>query len=167
MTGVFFKLKPGGQIMATQKKPIIKSSVLDKQIASALETLNKASEAGIKAVGVLSAQAKRLASESKRFAKKRTILLKRKQAAAKKLKTAPDASLRKLLTETGKELAVIAKQSAKTLAEKSVVAAELASVRILSKSVSAYAKALDQADQALSKPAKKRRAKPAAAPASA
>src|SRR5688572_1218190 len=116
--------------MATQKKPIIKSSVLDKQIASALAALSMAGDAGIKAVAVLSVQAKRLAIESKRFAKKRTILAKRKQATAKKLKTAPDASLRKLLGDTGKELAVIAKQSAKTLAEKSAVAAELASVRI-------------------------------------
>ncbi|HEY3487634.1 MAG TPA: hypothetical protein VGL10_06175 [Gammaproteobacteria bacterium] len=147
--------------MATHKKPIIKSSVLDKQIASALAALNTARDAGIKAVGVLSVQAKKLATESKRFAKKRTILLKRKQATTKKLKTAPDASVRKLLLDTGKELAVIAKQSAKTLAEKSAVTTELASVRILSKNVSAYAKALEKADQALSKPAKKRRAKPA------
>jgi hypothetical protein len=147
--------------MATQNKPTIKSSVLDKQIASALTTLGIARDAGIKAVATLSTQAKRLAAESKRFAKKRTILLKRKQATTKKLKVAPDASLRKLLVDTGKELAVIAKQSAKTLAEKSAVSAELASVRILSKSVSAYSNALAKADQMLSKPAKKRRAKPA------
>lgn len=146
--------------MANQKKPIIKSGALDKQIASARAALGAAREAGAKAVANLSVQAKRLAAESKRFAKKRTVLLKRKQAATKKLKTAPDASLRKLLGDTGKELAVIAKQSAKTLAEKSAVAAELASVRILSKSVAAYANALEKADQALSKPAKKRRSKP-------
>src|SRR5687767_4864429 len=122
MTGVF-ETETRRPTMATQTKPIIKSSALDKQIASALTTLGIARDAGIKAVATLSTQAKRLALESKRFAKKRTILLKRKQATTKKLKVTPDASLRKLLVDTGKELAVIAKQSAKTLAEKSAVSA--------------------------------------------
>lgn len=143
----------------TKKKAVIKSSAVEKAIASSLENLTMALESTEKAIKERSATAKKLTSESKRLSKKRAILTRRKKTAKVKLTKTPDAANRKALKDVEKEIAVITKQITKSTPVKQENTSELASLKASHRQASAYVKGIQQADKVLAKPKKKRRKK--------
>lgn len=141
------------------KKSLVKSASLEKVIETSLATLDAANTGGEKAVTALSKIAKTLTAEGKRLSKKRTILSKRKKAAAAKLKKSGNAETRKLLNTTVKELNAVKKLAVKSAAAKSTNTDELKGLKAQTKRTRAYLAVLEKADKVLNKPTKKRRKK--------
>lgn len=140
-----------------RKKSILKSTVLNKRVDTAVTSLVGAAAECNQAVDVLGKDVKKLTAEAKRLGKKRAVLAKRKKAAAKKVKSSPGADTRKALNAVVKELAVVSKQAPKARAAKATAAAELSGLKSAAKRLNAYVKNMDKVDKDLSKPAKKRR----------
>jgi hypothetical protein len=134
-----------------KKKPIVKSMAVDKAIASAIDSLTSACTTGAVAIASRTNDAKKLTAEGKRLAKKKTVLTKRKSAAAAKLKKAPNAETRKLLNATVKELAIVTKASAKSRAEKAANAEELTGLKAGFKKADTFMKLIGKAERALNK----------------
>jgi len=148
------------------KKSTVKSSALEKTISTSIDSLSSAFSVSASAVETLSKDAKKLTLESKRLAKKRMMLMKRKKTAATKLKKTPDAANRKALKDVEKELAVVTKMIDKVKPQKTESAEELTALKACFRRVSAYMKSIEGADKVLNKPKKKvrkKRAKPRAA----
>ena len=149
---------------SVKNKPVVKSAVIDNTISSAISNLVAACDKCAQAVDVRTSEAKRNTLASKRLTKKRAVLSKRKMTAAAKLKKAPSAETRKVLSVTEKELASVKKEIDKLQPAKEANATELATLRANLRRLSAYIKAFEQTDKVLSKPKKKARKKrPAAA----
>jgi hypothetical protein len=144
-------------------KNIKKAAACEKTIATALSNLDAVLSDVTKAAGVRAAQARKLTAESKRLAKKRATLMKRRKSTAAKLKKAPDADMRKKLRETEKELTRVKKLSVTNRAAKSANSEELRELKSQMKRTRAYNKALAAADKALNKPRRKKRRKRRAA----
>ena len=142
-----------------KKKTMIKSSAVEKAIASSLETFSATLSETEKAIKERSATAKKLASESKRLSKKRATLAKRKKSATAKLKKSPDAAGRKAVKDVEKELSAVTKQIAKSKPAKQENTAELTSLKSSCRQVASYVKGIEKCDKILSKPKKKSRKK--------
>jgi hypothetical protein len=140
-----------------RKKSILKSTVLNKRVDTAVTSLAGAAAECNQAVDVLGKDVKKLTAEAKRLGKKRAVLAKRKKAATKKVKSSPGADTRKALNAVVKELAVVSKQAPKARAAKATAAAELSGLKSAAKRLNAYVKNMDKVNKDLSKPAKKRR----------
>ena len=140
-----------------RKQTMIKSAAIDRTIATAIDSLTSTCEAGARAIATRTKDAKKLIAEGKRLAKKKAVLSKRRQAAAAKLRKAPNAETRKLLNATVKELAAVTKASAKSRAEKSANAEELAGLKAGFKKVDTYIKVIGKAEKALNRTTKRRR----------
>jgi hypothetical protein len=108
-------------------------------------------------VATRSKDAKKLAATTKRLSRKRAILAKRKRTSAKRSKAAPSGETRKALRAVVKELATTKTQLVKARAAKGANAVELAALKAAQRRARAYAKAIVQAEVALSKRAKRRR----------
>lgn len=155
------KKKPAKKKTASKK--IVTSAALSKNIDASLAGLNAAFSDGTKAVNIRAKEAKKLATETARLRKKRMTLMKRKKAAANRLKQDKNAQNHKALNAVVREIAGIAKLLNKAKVAKDKLAPELAGLKADHKRVVAYAKALGMADKALNKPKKKvSRKKPAA-----
>lgn len=138
------------------KKAVIKGAVLEKSIASSIDNLTAALEAGTKAVESRSAEAKKHLAENKRLVKKRATLVKRKKTTTNKIKKDPSsAENKKVLRDIEKEITIIAKSIAKIKPQRDSNAEELAALRASLKRATAYVKGIQQADRVLNKPKKK------------
>jgi hypothetical protein len=143
--------------VAGKKRAIAKSAAVTKNLETALAALGVACVAGDSAVARRSKDAKKLAATTKRLSRKRATLAKRKRTSAKRAKAAPSGETRKALRAVVKELATTKTQLVKARATKGANAVELAALKGAQRRASAYAKAIVQAETALSKPAKRRR----------
>lgn len=138
-------------------KPVARAAVLDKKISTSVDALSKASSEANAAVTKRSAEAKKLLAEVRRHLKKKTTLTKRSKTASAKLKKDANAANRKAVATITKELKTTQSALDKARTGKAVVLTELASLRIASKRLNDYLKAIASCDKALNKPAKKRR----------
>jgi hypothetical protein len=138
-------------------KPVAKAAALDGKINTSVDALSKANSEANAAVTKRSAEAKKLLAEVRRHLKKKTTLTKRSKTASAKLKKDANAANRKAVATITKELKTTQSALDKARTGKAVVLTELASLRIASKRLNAYSKAIASCDKALNKPAKKRR----------
>jgi thiamine kinase-like enzyme len=138
-------------------KPVAKAVALDKKINTSVDALSKANSEANAAVTKRTAEAKKLLAEVKRHLKKKTTLTKRSKTASATLKKDANAANRKAGATITKELKTTQSALDKARTGKAVVLTELASLRIASKKLNAYSKAIASCDKALNKPAKKRR----------
>lgn len=143
--------------MPQSKKAVTKSAAVEKSLTSAIENLTAACVDGEKAIDVRSKESKKLALQVRKLSKKRTTLMRRKKAAAGKVRSAPSAEARKVLRDTTKEAALVGKELTKAKAEKSVVSTELAALKANQRIAGAYMKVIEKADKVLNKPKKKRK----------
>lgn len=140
-------------------KPLAKSVALEKVLNNSIDVLNAVCKSSSQAVASRAKGAKKHTAETKRLSKKRATLSNRKKAITKKLRKGADVVTRKLLTTTVKEIGVIKKLAAKNNAAKTANATELAAMKKILKTASAYVKGIEKANKDLSKPKKKRRKK--------
>ena len=138
-------------------KPVVKAAALDKMINASTESLSKACGNAATAVTKKSAEAKKLLAEVKRHTRKKATLTKRNKTAAAKLKKDANAANKKAVAGVAKELKATKAALDKARASKAVVMTELAALKVSSKRLTAYTKAIAAADKVLNKPAKKRR----------
>jgi len=138
-------------------KPVVKATALDKTINASVEALTKASSAADVAVAKKAAEAKKMLAEIRRHLKKKATLTKRNKTASEKLKKDASAVNKKAVAAVVKDLKVTNAALTKVRTSKAAVLAELASLKLASKRLNAYTKAIAAADKVLNKPAKKRR----------
>jgi len=138
------------------KKTITSASAL-KTIDGAITNLTAVVSSTASAIAELSKEKKTLLTAAKRLARKRATLVRKKKVAASKLKKDATAANKKLVDGLTKEIATIKKEALKVAAHKSRITEELAALKVSSKRVVAYAKAISAADKMLNKPKKKRR----------
>lgn len=138
-------------------KPVAKAAELGKKISNSVDALSKANSEANAAVTKRTAEAKKLLAEVRRHLKKKTTLTKRSKTASAKLKKDANAANRNAVATITKELKTTQSALDKARTGKAVVLTELASLRIASKRLNSYSKAIASCDKALNKPAKKRR----------
>jgi chemotaxis response regulator CheB len=141
---------------STQKK-IIKNVAVEKTISTALSSLTSIKDDCAAAVVSRSNDAKKWLAESKKLTKKRATLMKRKKAAATRLKKNPNADNRKAVKAVEKELATIVKMIDKSKPQKQANADELAGLKANLKAVSAYLISIEKSRKALEKPKKSKK----------
>lgn len=146
-------------------KRLVTSASVAKRIENATENLSLAKNGGVVSAVALEKDRKRLLAETKRLAKKSTVLSKKKRLAAARLKKAPDAINRKALNAIVKEQAVVKKALEKARAKRAANAVELKALKTSLKQASAYLAAIAKVDKLLNKPKKKRSKKRVAKPA--
>ncbi len=139
------------------KKSIINSNAVEKTTDTSLSNLTKVCNDAVAAVEVKTKEAKKLATEIKRFSKKRAALMKRKKTATAKLKKDGGAESRKALKAVEKDIAQITKELNKLKPAKASVSEELVALKAGCKRVTAYVSAIEKADNILNKPVKKRK----------
>lgn len=139
----------------TASKKIVTHTALSTKIETSLAGLNAALSDSTKAVNAGIKEAKKLAIDTARLRKKRMTLMKRKKAAANRLRKDKNAINRKALNAVVKEIAGIAKLFNKATVAKDTVAAELSGLKADQRRLVAYVKALGQADKALNTPKKR------------
>lgn len=144
--------------MAKAKK-LVTASALANLVRSATESLASAANDGMIAGDALSKDRKKLVADSRRLAKKRAVLTKKKTAASKRLKNTPNAENRKAVSSVTKELATVKKDGEKARAAAATNTEELKAVKASLKQAAAYVSVIEKADKILNKPKKKRRAK--------
>lgn len=140
-------------------KAVVKGASIGKIVASSIESLMSVNDECVKALDSRSKEAKKNTAESKKLAKKRVTLVKRKKTAAAKLKNDPSAANKKAVKDVEKELAEVVKLSAKLKPAKQTNAEELAELKASAKALSAYVKAIAKVDKVLNKPKKKQKRK--------
>ena len=143
--------------MAVNKKPVIKNTALVIVIDTSLANLETATTNGAKALALATKKNKQSSAEGKRSNKKRVTLIKRRKTAAAKAKKDPVAANKNALKAVVKELAVIRNEVAKNKIVKAANFEELSGLRVSSRRLAAYSKALSAADRVLNKPKKKTR----------
>jgi hypothetical protein len=143
--------------MAVNKKPVIKNTALVKVIDTSLANLETATTNGAKALALATKKNKQSSAEGKRGNKKRVTLIKRRKTAAAKAKKDPVVANKNALKAVVKELAAIRKEVAKNKIVKAANFEELSGLRVSSRRLAAYSKALSAADRVLNKPKKKTR----------
>jgi hypothetical protein len=143
--------------MAVNKKPVIKNTALVKVIDTSLANLETATTNGAKALALATKKNKQSSAEGKRRNKKRVALIKRRKTAAAKAKKDPVTANKNALKAVVKELAAIRKEVAKNKIVKAANFEELSGLRVSSRRLAAYSKALSAADRVLNKPKKKTR----------
>ena len=144
--------------MAKAKK-LVTASALANLVRSATESLASAANDGMIAGDALSKDRKKLVADSRRLAKKRAVLTKKKTAASKRLKNTPNAENRKAVSSVTKELVTVKKDGEKARAAAATNTEELKAVKASLKQAAAYVSVIEKADKILNKPKKKRRAK--------
>lgn len=143
----------------SRKKAIARSAAIDKSINTALENLTAASVNGKIAIDARASVNKKLAAGLKSLGKKRATLTKRKKSSTAMAKKSPSAETRKSLRTVTSELAAVIKEAARTRAQKSPIAAELAALKAGQRNSVAYVRAIDAANRVLNKPKKKKKKK--------
>ncbi len=138
-------------------KPVVKAAALDKTINASVDSLNKACSNATKALAKKTAEAKKQKAEVKRQLKKKATLTKRNKTAAAKKKKDANAINRKAAATVAKELKSTKSALDKARASNAVISSELGELKIASKRLTAYTKAIAAADKVLNKPAKKRK----------
>ena len=138
-------------------KPVVKAAALDKTINASTEALTNACANADKSVKKVSAEVKKLRAECKRHMKKKSTLTKRSKTAQAKYKKSPDAAGKKAIATVTKELKVTESALAKARNTKAGLIVEWDALKVASKRLTAYTKAIATADKALNKPTKKRR----------
>ena len=138
-------------------KPVVKAAALDKTINASVDSLSKACSSATKALAKKTAEAKKQRAEVKRHLKKKATLTKRNKTAAAKQKRDANAVNRKAAATVAKELKSTKVVLGKARASKAALLSELGELKVASKRLTAYTKAIAAADKALNKPAKKRK----------
>lgn len=143
--------------MAKRKKALAKGTAVANNVEKSLKSLAIACTDGDRAVGVRSKDAKKFASAVKRLSKRHASLVKRKKTASARNKKSSTGETRQALRAVVRDLAKTKKELAKARAVKKVNGTELKSVKTASRRANAYKKAIDKAEKALNKPAKRRK----------
>ena len=131
------------------KRPIAKSAAVEKNLETSMAKLDAA-------VATRARDAKKFTANTKRLAKRKAALSKRKGVAARRAKRTPSGETRKALRTVVKDLTVTTKELTKARATKAANALELASLKAAQRRANAYAKAIAQVDRALNKKSKRR-----------
>jgi hypothetical protein len=137
--------------MAKARKSIPKSTAVESNLATAMQKLALACEAGDSAVAVRSKDGKKLASTVKRLAKRKASLLKRKKTTTVKVAREPNRENRSALKAVIKDLAKTGKELDKARGEKAANLTELNALRSAQKRANAYKKAIAQANKSMNK----------------
>ena len=141
--------------MVAKKNPDIKNIALVKVIDTSLAALGTAEANAAEALTLATKKNKQLSDEGKRLNKKCVTLIKLSKTAGVKTKKDPVAENKKALKMADKELAAIRKELATNKMVKTANLEELSSLRVSSRQLAAYIKALAAADRVLNKPKKK------------
>lgn len=144
--------------MAKAKKSIAKSAAQEKGLGDALEKLAATYTAGDAAVASRSKDGKKFAAEVKKLSKRKATLTKKKKTATNRAKKEASKDNKAALRGALKDLKAVAKDLTKAQAVKKANATELSGLKATQKRLTAYTKAIAQADKALNKPKKKAKA---------
>ncbi|MCR9161522.1 MAG: hypothetical protein ACE37F_30105 [Nannocystaceae bacterium] len=137
--------------MARAKKPIAKSSAVEKNIQTALDKLALATTAVDTAVTVRARDAKKNTAAVKRLAKRKATLTKRKGVATRRAKKDSTTENRQALRTVTKDLNSTIKELTKARATKAANAEELKALRALQRRTKGYNRGIAQTDRALAK----------------
>ena len=140
-----------------KKKPIAKSSMVEKSLENSLVNLEAAFESGTKTVAERTQTGSQLAKLVARLSKKRAALMKRKKLATARVNKEASVDNKKALHDVTKELDTIKKEFDKAKIAKDANNAELGPLRVALKRATAYRKGIAAADKVLNKPKKKSR----------
>ncbi len=141
--------------MAKAKKSIAKSAAQAKGLGDALVKLAATYAAGNAAVTSRTKDGKKFAATVKKLSKRKATLTKKKKTATNRVKKEANKDNKAALRGILKDLKTVGKDLTKAQAVKKANATEMGDLKVTQKRLTAYTKAIAQADKVLNKPKKK------------